>query len=94
MRQTQWQKHIDAWQTSPLTKRAYARKHKLSYAQFLYWNKKLTLAQPALPNDFVAVTIKPESDVPTCLGFVEFPNGSRLVIHSPELLTGLPILFE
>ena len=77
---------------SQLTKRAYARKHTLSYASFLYWFNKL--AKPASADDFIPVSIKSEPEPPACLGFLEFPNGSRLFIHSPELLAGLPRLFD
>lgn len=37
MSKEQWQPHVDAFQTSGMSKLAYAKSHGLVYSQFLYW---------------------------------------------------------
>jgi len=106
MKQTQWQPHIDAFNKSGLSKREYAENHQLIYHQFVYWSQKLN---KAASKAFIPVTVtsptvttkpktkskpvtKPQATMP--LGILEFPNGIRLVIHSPELLAQLPSLLS
>ena len=103
MKQTQWQSHIDAFNKSDLSKREYAESHQLIYHQFVYWSQKLnkTVSEP-----FVQVKVNPipeakpkprpvtTTKATTPLGVLEFPNGIRLVIHSPELLAQLPNLLS
>ncbi len=36
-----WRGHLDAWQTSELSKRAYCQEHNLAYASFLYWCREI-----------------------------------------------------
>ena len=38
---TFWQQHVDAWRTSNLTQRKYAKQHGLVAARFVYWKNKL-----------------------------------------------------
>jgi len=38
---SQWQCHIEQWQSSSLTQPEYCRQHRLSLATFGYWRKKL-----------------------------------------------------
>ena len=104
MKQTQWQVHVDAFNTSGLTKREYADKHQLIYHQFVYWSQKLNRVSPEafIPVTVAppAVSVKPKTKpatipkVTTPLGVLEFPNGIRLVIHSPTLLAQLPSLLS
>ena len=104
MKQTQWQIHIDAFNKSGLSKREYAENHQLIYHQFVYWSQKLNKAplEPFIPVTVAppAVSTKPKSkpvtkpQTATPLGILEFPNGIRLVIHSPELLAQLPSLLS
>ena len=35
---------------------------------------------------------KPTTETAKILGVLEFPNGTRLVIHSPDLIAQLPVL--
>lgn len=100
MKQTQWQPHVDAFNKSGLSKRQYADKHQLIYHQFVYWSQKLS---KAAPEAFIPVTLTPPAvsttsvttpKATTPLGILEFPNGIRLVIHSPELLAQLPSLLS
>jgi hypothetical protein len=98
MKKQQWQTHVKAYNNSGLSKREYADSHKLVYHQFVYWSQKLNKAKS--PNTFIPVnvTAKPKiqpqpKTVPAApLGVLEYPNGARLVIHSPELLALLPSL--
>ena len=89
MNNIQWQDHVQACNKSRQTKSAYAKKHKLPYHQLLYWMRKLN---PDAPDEFIAVNVKPEIKKIDSLGVIEFPNGARLVIQSPELLALLPQL--
>ena len=53
-----WQQHLDAWQTSGLTQRAYAREHDLPIARFTYWKGKFypnTPVDKGNQADFVSV---------------------------------------
>ncbi|GAC13414.1 MULTISPECIES: IS66 family insertion sequence element accessory protein TnpA [Gammaproteobacteria] len=98
MKKQQWQTHVKAYNSSGLSKREYADSHKLVYHQFVYWSQKFN--KPKSPNAFIPVNVtakaqlqpqpKAAPDVP--LGVLEYPNGARLVIHSPELLALLPSL--
>ncbi|PCJ29307.1 MAG: hypothetical protein COA99_19600 [Moraxellaceae bacterium] len=101
MDKRQWQAHVSKHSTSGLSKSAYAKQHGLVYCNFIYWTKKL--AQQS-PDAFVVVNVtssntvklKTESksviETAEILGVLEFPNDTRLVIHSPELVAQLPFL--
>lgn len=92
MNKNQWQTHITACQKSGQTKTAYADQHKLVYHQFLYWCQKLN-SKPT-PVDFIEVRVQPDKKTTDCLGVLEFPNGARLLIQSPDLLAWLPNLLS
>ena len=101
MNKNQWKAHVEACNGSGLSKGKYAKQHDLVYHNFIYWSQKLA-KKPA--NDFVAVTVKPTAPAEVIiksqsvkaaneiLGVVEFSNGARLVIHSPDLIAQLPVL--
>ena len=101
MNKNQWETHVEACNASGLNKSEYAKQHDLVYHNFIYWAQKLA-KKPA--SDFVAVTVKPTAPADVIakskpvkaaneiLGVVEFPNGARLVIHSPDLIAQLPVL--
>lgn len=45
--QAQWQHHIDTWQSSRLSQKAYCQGAEISLHQFGYWRRKLrTAAEP------------------------------------------------
>ncbi len=55
-----WQHHLNAWQTSGLTQRAYAREHNLPVARFTYWKGKFYPSTPIAKggeSDFVSVRL-------------------------------------
>lgn len=94
MKKQQWQ----AYNSSGLSKRESADSHKLAYHQFVYWSQKFNKAKS--PNTFIPVNVtakaqlqpQPKAAPAAPLGVLEYPNGARLVIHSPELLALLPSL--
>ena len=88
MNEKQWQAHVEAWRKSGQTKSEYAKQHKLVYHQLIYWSAKLDQRS----DEFIAVEVKPEVKATESLGVLEFPNGAKLVIQSPDLLTLLPSL--
>ncbi len=69
------------------TKRAYAKQHNLVYSRLVYWCGKLNRK---LSDEFIAVNVRPQVKATDPLGVLEFPNGVRLVIQSPDLLALLP----
>jgi hypothetical protein len=98
MKNQQWQTHVKAFNNSGLSKREYADSHKLVYHQFVYWSQKINNTQSQDAFIPVNVTTEPQLQsqpkaTPTVpLGVLEFPNGARLLIQSPELLALLPSL--
>jgi len=105
MDKNQWQTHVSNHKTSGISKSAYAKQHGLVYYNFIYWAKKLAPSPPDKSSDaFVAVNVtatntaklsaksKPVTETPKTLGVLEFTNGTRLVIYSPDLIAQLPIL--
>ena len=92
MRPVEWRNHVQDWQRSGLTKRAYAREHNLSYAQLLYWTNKPEFS-PANRDMLIPVQVAPDPGVERCLVSVELTNGTQLHIHDATVLTDLiPLL--
>ena len=90
MDKKQWESHAKACLDSEQNKSSYAKAHKLTYHRLLYWTRKLNKQQEC---DFLPVKIKHTAPSSMgALGVVEFPNGIRLIIQSPELLSHLPTL--
>lgn len=98
MKSEQWQKHVDAFSKSGLSKKEYSVKHQLVYHQFVYWSAKLNRVSA---EDFIPVIMSAEvknapapnsNNVGDTLGVIEFPSGARLIIQSPDLLPLLPSL--
>ena len=106
MKKEFWQQHIDAFNKTNLSNIAYANKQGLAYSQFLYWRQKLSVepkgVKTPVPSKvqapFASVTVKPPKATVTSttpckpLGVLEFPNGTKLLIHDILLLTELPKL--
>lgn len=93
MNKQQWQPYVEAFRTSGMTKMAKAQSHGLVYSQFLSWSKKLSSSDSGDISDFVTVKVKKDLAQPKsspALGTVEFPNATKLVIHSLEPLSLLP----
>ncbi len=107
MDKNQWQTHVSNHKTSGLSKSAYAKQHGLVYCNFIYWAKKLAPSpSKELSDAFVAVNVtasnnakltaksKPVTEIAKTLGVLEFPNGTRLIIYSPDLIAQLPFLLR
>ncbi len=79
-RSTYWQPHIEQWQQSGQTQRAFCREHELNYDQFVYWRKKLSpptvKPTPRANSSFVPVTLA-ASPSPQGLSLY-LPNGMQL----------------
>ena len=96
MKKAQWQTHVDTFNSSGLSKRDYADSHKLVYHQFVYWSQKINNEES--PDTFIPVNVtaepqpKPKATSTAPLSVLEFPNGARLLIQSPEMLALLPSL--
>ena len=100
MKKAFWKKHIDACNSSNLSKMAYASQQSLVYSQFVYWSKKLSVepknfkapAQSTSEAPFAAVKVKSTQAAtdPKLLGVLEFPGGAKLLIHDAQLLAELP----
>lgn len=76
MTPTQWQYHINAWQSSDKSKHSYCRDQGLSYSRFLYWRNKAAPAQTdttVSEDTLLPVKITETEPVIDCLGVVEFP---------------------
>lgn len=43
-----WRRHLDAWRSSGQTIAAFCRRHGLSYARFMYWQRRLGAARTEL----------------------------------------------
>lgn len=105
MDKKQWQSHVNKHKTSGLSKSAYAKKNGLVYDNFIYWARKLSKQSESafVPVKVTASTtakLKTESTFPSTdkapksLGVLEYPNGTRLIIHSPDLIAQLPLLLK
>ena len=97
MTSSQWQHHIKAWQHSKQSKHSYCHDHGISYSRFLYWSNKRVKQRPdsVSPDmELLPVTVTDNDPIVECLGVVEFPNGTKLHIHSIELLSSLPALLS
>lgn len=55
-----WQQHIDVWQRSGLTQKAYCERENLSLAQFGYWRRRLAGKSP---KRFIALEARPISSM-------------------------------
>lgn len=53
----QWHRHLEARQASGGSTAAYCREHGLSYARFMYWQRRLA----SRPKGLVPVTVAPST---------------------------------
>ncbi len=61
---TTWKVHIQDWQTTEQSQRAYCKAHDLNYHCFIYWRRKLAgptkaKTKSVLPSAFVPVQSRP-----------------------------------
>lgn len=72
-----WREHVTVWRSSGLSAAAFCREHALSYAQFVYWQRRLGRTQSALVPVQVAAATPRVSGVAVELGL---PGGVRLCV--------------
>lgn len=61
-REAFWQRHVDQWRDSGLSKMAYCQQYSLVYHQMVYWCSKtenVVEEAKASSTDFVAVSVTP-----------------------------------
>lgn len=78
-----WQRHVEQYERSNMTKRIYAEKHQLIYNKFLYWHRKLTSQSGVKSSSLIPVTVTP-SPSEFVLAAIENPKGLRLQIYDLE----------
>ena len=76
-----WQKHIQDYQASQLSRAAYCRLHQVNYDNFGYWLRK----QSKQAGSLVAVQLKKEEFPVLCS--IKLRSGQLLQIHDQGLLT-------
>lgn len=81
-RQSFWESHINAWQSSGLSKARYCREHDLSYQQFIYWAPKSGQLVKAQASKLLPVTITQQTAAPELQ--IRLPNGAVISGISEE----------
>ena len=77
-REAFWQRHVEQWRASQMSKMAFCKQHDLTYHQFIYWCSKADSADVNLDHasnesGFVAVSVSPMvNNVGLC---IRLPNG-------------------
>ena len=79
-RKEYWRSHIEAWESTGQSQRAYCKANELTYSQFIYWRRKFRPPESTTPahspGGFVPVThaqSTPFGDLTVAL-----PNGVEL----------------
>ena len=84
-----WKRHVEAWQSSELSQRAYAKHHQLSSTSFAYWKRKLALNQGGSKSTFVSVKVATVTATPVRL---THPNGFMIECQAGTDVTWLQAL--
>jgi transposase-like protein len=83
---------LDDWQTSGQSIVSYCKEHDIAYHSFFYWQKKLSSSGSSQKKKFLKLT--PSSSSPILLTEIIYPNGKRIVFHSPVEVSILKQLAE
>lgn len=83
-----WQQHIEGWQQSALSQKAYCRQHKLSFSSFGYWRTRLNETTPG--KKLIPVTLSRSAGVVT----IFLPAGIRMEVPMHALSEVLPIVCQ
>ena len=75
--ETFWTEHIQFWQSSHLTQRAYCQEYGLQAHQFGYWKRKLIDSRDSLPEIKGFVQLNPV-EVTTSALTIQLPNQLRI----------------
>ena len=75
-RAASWQQHVEQWQQSLQTQKAYCLEHDLNYHRFGYWLRKTTPRPTAQHSTNKASAFVPVVNQPALTGLsLSFPNG-------------------
>ena len=71
--------HIDRWQQSGLTQKAFCREVNLAYHVFHYWYRRYRIAESTPASSFIKLRVSTPS-VSSSIELV-LPDGKRLLFH-------------
>jgi len=79
----EWRKRVESWRRSGASLAAYARRHKLNYAQLLRWRKRFkdeaTVKAERAIREFIPIRLKADALSPTAWACeLELPQGLKL----------------
>lgn len=75
-----WEHHLEHWQQSGLSQRAYCQTHLLKLHQFYYWRRRILKQQTAI--SFLPVTISQECGRHPQAVRIHLPNGCIIELES------------
>lgn len=88
-KQVFWQKHIDGWQHSQLSRKAYCKQHSLSFSSFGYWRTRLR-RKPVSEKKLIQVAVqRPAASVTIVLS-----AGIRMEVPVHALSDVLPVIYR
>lgn len=88
-KRTYWQHHIERWQVSELSQKAYCIENNLSYASFGYWRTRLK--RNAVPEKkLIPVTLSRPADSVTII----LPVGVRMEVPVHALADVLAVVCQ
>ena len=77
-REALWRRHVEAWQVSGVTQRAYCEEHGLKAASLGYWRQRLAKESGGVVAAAAPVTLVPVTRTP-----VVAHASPSLLLHSP-----------
>jgi hypothetical protein len=72
---------LDEWKSSGQRISSFCKERNIPYHSFFYWQKKLSSRALSMQNNFLELTPSPSQRFP--LTEIIYPNGKRIVFHSP-----------
>lgn len=81
-----WEHHLEQWQNSGLSQRAYCRKHQLKPHRFYYWR---CILRPKTEVSFLPVTLSSDTTQQPHLVRILMPNGCALELEGTTELEQL-----
>jgi hypothetical protein len=89
-KRSDWEHHLEQWQQSGLSQRAYCRKHQLNPHRFYYWRRRIL--KPQTQVSFLPVTLPADTPRQPQLVRILMPNGCAMELEGraePEQLERL-----
>jgi hypothetical protein len=79
--------HIERWQSSGLTQRAYCRKVRINHGGFYYWltQFKEHIGREAAPASFITVSVQVPEEIVSDRIIVTGPNGMEIFFPCTQL---------